>query len=405
MILPTFRPVINRTKAVNKSGLYTIHIRIYTRKQIGYVRLPKAPKVELKYWNSNPSFFNYILPSHPFSNEINNEIKQTMESIYTVIRQNYENDITVNEIIKKVRNNKHNLNFNQYIREYIRKPRQLLDYATIEKYRTFQKHFNDFNPAVSFKQLNTKLVSDFQTYLQVTKKLGGASCKSYFDKFKVIVNQAERELLLNYEQTRFLFADVKIKVEKPHRTFLEIDEIQRISNLTFSENEDSLERDRDLFLFQIYTGFYYNDLQILKKTNIINQPGAGKFIIGERDKNGETAIIPLYKFPNAEAILSKYQNNDLENKYIFDENLFIEIQKYNFKLKKIAKLANIQKEISNKVARHTNAQLWVRNGALRPILSKMLGHSNEATSNNYYHIDLLDVIEGTKNVDFERIGL
>jgi hypothetical protein len=61
---------------------------------------------------------------------------------------------------------------------------------------------------------------------------------------------------------------------------------------------------------------------------------------------------------------------------MFDNNLFIEPQKYNFKLKKNAKSASISKVISNKVAR-------VRFGTKRPVLSKMPGHTNESTSNNH----------------------
>ncbi|MES2796573.1 MAG: site-specific integrase [Bacteroidota bacterium] len=404
MGFPTIKPVINRQNLINKNGLYSIHIRVIWNGKVKHVRLKKSPKINLSQWNPNGTYQNFVLHTHPFAFEINQEIQTTLDDIFKLIKLNFENEMNLEELINKLKRSTFKMTFNQYIKDYIRHPRQILDYATIEKYNVFLKHFNDFNPNVSFKQLNSKLVSDFQVYLQVKKKLAGATAKSYFDKFKVVVNQAEREMLLTMEQTRFLFADVKIKVEKPHRTFLEVNEIQKIINLKFEKNEESLERDRDLFLFQIYTGFYYNDLQILKKTNIVNQPNAGKFIIGERDKNGETAIIPLFKFPKAEAILEKYYNNESDD-YIFSKKIFIEIQKYNFKLKKIAKMAGVNKEISNKVARHTNAQIWVRNGALRPILSKMLGHSNETTSNNYYHIDLLDVIEGTKNVDFEKIGI
>jgi site-specific recombinase XerD len=63
--------------------------------------------------------------------------------------------------------------------------------------------------------------------------------------------------------------------------------------------------------------------------------------------------------------------------------VFIEEQAYNRNLKEIASMSGISKRMFNKVARHTNAQLWVRYGAERPIISKMLGHQKEETTRNY----------------------
>ena len=67
--------------------------------------------------------------------------------------------------------------------------------------------------------------------------------------------------------------------------------------------------------------------------------------------------------------------------------------------------AGIKKNITNKVARHTNAQLWVRYGAERPILSKMMGHTKEETTKNYFSVNLPEIVEGTKRVDFKKLGI
>jgi site-specific recombinase XerD len=74
-------------------------------------------------------------------------------------------------------------------------------------------------------------------------------------------------------------------------------------------------------------------------------------------------------------------------------------------LKEIARLCGITKSVSNKVARHTNAQLWVRYGAERPILSKMMGHTKEETTKHYFEVNIAEVVEGTKKVDFGRLGI
>lgn len=219
-----------------------------------------------------------------------------------------------------------------------------------------------------------------------------------------MIRAAQKENYLDISQTQFLFDDVKIKMNKPKRLFLEPGEIKRWRLLQFSESEYNLERDRDLFLFQVYTGYYYNDLVNFKKDQLLCDIEYGYLILGERDKNGNDTIIPLFKFPNAESILVKYLSPE-GDPFTFQRDLFIEVQAYNRNLKKVAARAGITKPLSNKVARHTNAQLWIRFGAERPVISKMMGHAKEETTRHYYSVDIPEVIEGTKNVDFEKIGI
>lgn len=160
-----------------------------------------------------------------------------------------------------------------------------------------------------------------------------------------------------------------------------------------------------MFLFQVYTGFYYNDLQILKKTQLFRDIEHGYYIIGERDKNGNPTIIPLYKFPYAETIIDKYRDKNPESELLFRKDVFIEIQAYNRNLKLLAQRAKVQRPISNKTGRHTNAQMWIRFGAERPVLSKMMGHEKEQTTENYYKVSLREIIDGTEKVDFARFGI
>lgn len=72
------------------------------------------------------------------------------------------------------------------------------------------------------------------------------------------------------------------------------------------KNKIFLERDRNMFLFQIYTGYYYKDLRALRKDQLMKDEAYGFFILGERDKNGNDTFITLYKFPHAMKILEKY---------------------------------------------------------------------------------------------------
>lgn len=66
-----------------------------------------------------------------------------------------------------------------------------------------------------------------------------------------------------------------IKVGKAAPDHLEIHEITAWKNHDFEGKNAALERGRNLFLIQIYTGFYYNDLRDLLKTELKTDPEYG----------------------------------------------------------------------------------------------------------------------------------
>lgn len=407
MKLPTVTIVFNRLNSKNKTGMYSLHLRITIERNSKYVPIPLPQKISTSDWNAKHKGDCYVKNSHPFAFEINQKIIEMKNKANDVIKRHYlqNKSITFDAILQQLNRNSTKLTFNQFAAEYIKNPKEKFELATITKYNTFLKHLNDFNKQVQFNDLTPELVVNFRTHLEVKLNLAGSTMKSYFDKFKKIVNQAEREGYLDYQQTRFLFTDAKIKVNEASRTFLEIEEIQRLIQLKFKQEEQHLERDRDLFLFQIYTGLYYNDLKILKKDQLNEKKGVGFFLISRRDKNNNKTIIPLYKFPNSLRIIEKYSSADKDDELVFDSKYIIEDQPYNRNLKELSVKANIKKNISNKVARHTNAQLWIRYGTAREVVSKMMGHVKSETTEEYFKININDVEEGVKHVNFKDLGL
>lgn len=402
--MPTIAVMLNWRKQKNKSGLYPIHIRIGINDVYRYYKLEIPQKIKLTDWTGMED--GWVKQTHPFGFEINNKIIEKKRIIQDLIKRCYSfNKAVTFEMIFQHLQRKGDINsFYDFMEGYIRRPPEVLEENTLKKYRTALTHLRAFRKQLTFPEIDNLMIRDFHKFMQTKLNLEGAACKKYLESIKRVIRQARKENYLDPNQMEFLFDDVKIKVPKAKRTFLEPQELKAWKNLPFTEEQKHLERDRDMFLFQVYTGYYYKDLAIFTKDQLIVDEQYGYVINGVRDKNGNQTIIPLFKFPNAANIIGKYASGT-KDKTVFTPSALIEEPVYNRHLKEIAKLANISKSVSNKVARHTNAQLWIRYGADRPVLSKMMGHSQETTTKNYYDINIPEIVEGTKRADFKKLGI
>ncbi len=406
-------PIINYRSKINATGLYSIHLRVTINRQRQYYKIKIPQKVSLKQWSGETD--QWVRSSHPYAFEINNKINEKKTVVINLIKRcyNLNKPVTFYLIDRELLRKGDRAILNDYIKDYITRPPEnvVLTEVTWEKYNAFLKHLNDFQAKIPFTEVDEVFIARFRNYLASLAgrngKMNPATIKSYFDKFKVVLmHAAKKDNLLDRQQIEYFFEEVKITVpRKKEGQHLDIEEVRELKKLVFAENDQSLERDRDLFLFQVYTGFYYKDLQILKKDQLFIDLEYGQYIIGERDKNGNPTIIPLFKFPFGAEIIKKYRDMDPKRTELFRSDCFVEVQVYNRNLKILAKRAEIVHTLSNKTGRHTNAQMWIRFGAERPVLSKMMGHEKEQTTENYYRVGLREVIEGTKSINFEKLAI
>jgi integrase len=412
--VPTISVKHNWRKAPNRSGLYPVHISIYlTGEHARYYAVKLPAKVHANQWSGKEN--HWVKPNHPFYFEINSKIAETVHKLYELVKRYYTQNkaVTFYAIEKELMLRGERNIFNDYFSNYIKNPPETvkLDDVTWEKYNACLLHINNFQEKISFAKIDETLIARFKNYLANLKgrngKMDPATIKSYFDKLKVVLKCAARkDHFLDIRDVENYFEDIKISApQKKEGQHLEIEDIQKLKALIFDKKDQSLERDRNVFLFQVYTGFYYNDVQVLTKEQLHNDIEQGQYIIGERDKNGNPMMIPLFKFPYAAEIIRCYRDDNPDNNLLFKKEIFIEVQAYNRNLKLLAKKAKIFRPLSNKTARHTNAQMWIRYGADRPVLSKMMGHEKEQTTQNYYKVGLREIIEGTKTVDFKKLEI
>jgi site-specific recombinase XerD len=402
--MPCIGVVLNWRGEPHKSGLYPVHIRIKIGNTARYYNVPIPQKIRESEWQGKENA--WIKNTHPFSFEINHKIIETIAAINEYIKRalNFNKPLSVENIIAHLSNKGDNKSFLDFMERYVRRPPEKLELNTIKKYATTLTHLKKFKKQIFFAEIDNTLLRDFNRFMQVELELGGAAAKKYLEAFKKVIRHARRENYISPQQMEFLFDGLNIRVPKAKRTFLELQEVKKWKTVSFPAEKQYLERDRDLFLFQVYTGYYYKDLFIFTKDQLQMDEEYGHMILGARDKNGNQTIIPLFKFPYAQTILERYRSRH-NDKLVFDKQHLIAEPVYNRNLKEIATLAGISKNITNKVARHTNAQLWIRYGAEGAVLSKMMGHTKQETTRNYYDVNLPEIVEGTKRVDFAAMGI
>lgn len=150
---------------------------------------------------------------------------------------------------------------------------------------------------------------------------------------------------------------------------LSAEELQRVAAYTFASTR--LNRVKDLFLFQCYTGLSYSDLFEFSADNIDYSPGAA-YLKGKRNKTNEIYFLPWCE--EAKALADKYN-------YRFEP---ITNQKYNSYLKEIAAITGIDKKLSTHVGRKTFAQRMIDKGYSAEAVSRMVGHASFNMTQKHY---------------------
>jgi site-specific recombinase XerD len=405
MKLPLYTPVWNWRNATNQTKQYPIHIRIHLAGDDKYHPIDVPRKVRKEEWVGKPN--SWVKNTHPFAFEINSRIKETTDILDELVKRyfNAKKSLTFPLIFKELHKNNNSNLFNAYFDEVNKDPRETLDDETMRRYKACLGHLNRFNPAIAFHDLSDELFQQFKKYLEKEGKLVGSTVNGYFNAIKKVAHWARKDHHISKQHEESLFEDIHIKIGKPKKDHLEIEEIQQWKNFIFPAKNKSLARDRDLFLLLIYTGFYYSDLKESLKADLRKDPEYGYYFYSDRYKNENLAIVPLWKFPHAMELIDRYKNEVPQSPYLIDRKYLTDDHPFNRNLKAIAKLLGWTKNMYNKLGRNTNSQLYIRFGANRPIVSKILGHGKEETTSAYFEVNIRDIIEGVKDIDFGKAGI
>jgi len=390
----SYKAVFNKDNRKNKTGIYSIQIRVTVDRQTRY--FPINEKLEEKYWAGKEN--RWVRDTYPHAFELNALINKKLEALkkFEYRQKLFSNPINLDSIAEQFGKRDDPGSFNEYVNTFIKTVTGKAT-NTLKKYRTFQNYLNEYNARISFGHLSEPL---FQTFaLWLTKKgMVGVTVDKYFDPFRVIVKQAVKDGYI--EKDPFQYVRLDIKMTKGKRVYLEIEEITKLKNAKLPADRPDLETAREHWLFCFYAAFYYSDLKGLTWASVKNTEH-GYCIVADRYKNDNSFISPVHKFPLALQILERQKGRHPE--LVFPE--LISEQRFNAKLKELAKEAGIKKNLMNKTARHSAIQFWEAQGLETQHTAKMVGHTKESTTKNYYELSARDINKRVERFDFTKIDI
>jgi site-specific recombinase XerD len=237
-------------------------------------------------------------------------------------------------------------------------------------YIKYRHHLSD----ISLKEINHKFVSDFETYMLTERHSDVNTIAKYMQMFKHVVGIAIKYGWI-FDNP---FSGYKIQLKKTDRGYLTQEEIEILMNQKFTAKH--LEKVRDVFLFCCFTGLSYVDAKRLTHDDIKTSFDGRLWLMGKRRKTDVGYNVPLLEIPGR--ILEKYKNTLPDNRA-----LPVTTNQYsNVYLKKIGEMCGLKKKLTFHLSRHTFATWTLSNGVSIESVSKMLGHTNIATTQIYARI-------------------
>ena len=370
MKYPTMRFVFDRKHVAtkNKKGLVQIEVTSEgKRKWIG-----TSVKVYADQWHEKRKVVNSV-NSIQLNAILDGMMAKLNEFILDLVRNNQQFDFEkLNAFLEKSTRSD---SFIEFVRTRIEE-RADLEESTRKQHRTLLQSLEKFGKINYMDDLTKANITLYNEFLH-QQGISQPTIYNYIKRLKVYIGEAMKFGMLENNPTIGLHFE-RGKFEK--RKYLTEKELETIRSCKI--NVPSIDRVRDLFLFQCYTGLAYADFEKFDFEKDVEERN-GKYIIADRRKKTNEDYKIVLLSPPIE-ILKKY-----------DYKLpVITNQKYNVSLKVVAQYAGIDKNITTHMGRHTFAVFALNNGVPIEIVSKMLGHTNIRTTQIYAKVLNSEVEKG-----------
>ena len=381
----TTKIIFDRKKQAGRDGLGTIEIRLtHARKSI---YISTGVRIREREWRAGQ------IVNRPDAPVLNDRLVAIWEVVNREATAAIRNGVALDaeRIKSKICPIKDAANVEPLFMEWVKEQVEILNIApgTRRQYKSLLIRLTEFDRLRRWDDLTAENIVTFDAWLHRRKKKDGeelldSAVFKYHRNLKALLNRAVTFGRIEKNPYELLRGKFK-RGDRENLDYLTEDEMKTIEEMELPDDE-MMQKARDLFVFQMYTGLSYSDAEAFDISQY-RKSGDTYVRVAERIKTGVPYVSQL--LPPAIAILEKY---DFEIPQI-------ENHVYNRALKSIGMSAKIQIPLHSHLARHTFATWMLRNGAKIENVSRMLGHTNIRQTQRYAKVLAKSVHE-----DFEMVA-
>ncbi|WP_315519234.1 site-specific integrase [Hoylesella nanceiensis] len=282
--------------------------------------------------------------------------------------------------------------------------------STFEKFAAVKNHLTNFREGLTFEFFDERGLNDYVGYLRDVKEMRNTTIGKQLSFLKWFLRWAYKKGV--HQNNAYDSYKPKLKSIQKKIIFLTWDELNRLREFKIPSNKQALERVRDVFLFQCFTGLRYSDVFNLRRSDI-----KGDHIEVTTVKTSDSLIIELNN--HSKAILDKYKDVAFEDDKVLP---VITNQKMNDYLKELAELAGIGEPVRQTYYRgneridevtpkytllgtHAGRRTFICNalalGIPPQVVMKWTGHSDYKAMKPY--IDIADNIKANAMSKFNQL--
>ena len=283
-------------------------------------------------------------------------------------------------------------------------------HSTFEKFAAVKNHLKNFRSELSFDFFDEEGLTEYVQYLREVREMRNSTIGKQLSFLKWFLRWSFKQGM--HSNNAYDTFKPKLKDTQKKIIFLTWEELNKLREFKIPPTKQALERVRDVFLFQCFTGLRYSDVFNLRRSDI-----KGDYIEVTTVKTSDSLIIELND--HSRAILEKYKDVEFEN----DKALpVITNQKMNDYLKELAELAKINEpvrqtyykgneridEVTPKYAllgTHAGRRTFICNalalGIPPQVVMKWTGHSDYKAMKPY--IDIADDIKANAMSKFNQL--
>lgn len=381
------KTILRKKKLSN--GRFPICLRITKDRKSKYFKtLFDASESE---WDSNAGKFNKRNENYIQNNRLLHKFQDRALRVIGELKIERE-DFTLEDFEKRYRVDSNPVNSNVFsfweeiIGEMIDAGRTGNARANRDTYNSL-KMFNR-STKLTFKQITPTYLNKYEVFLRARGGTdGGIGVR--MRAIRALYNFAINRNIIKSDFYPFKAYKLSKLKGKGAKRALSFDEVQRIVKMNLT-NYPTLRNTRNYFVFSFYTrGMNFTDMMKLEWNDI-----KGGRIFYTRSKTKGNFILKV--LPPVQEIFDYFRENSRGTKYVFplllredmtptqiENRKSKTLKKYNKDLKEIARICEIDKNISSYVARHSFANCLKQKGVATDIISESMGHQNLAITQAY----------------------